>query len=255
MLVCFTPADNPPFAGVAFNRLAAWATGGPYCHCEVAFRNVKISSLQLLHQNLSKSLGNIENPTSKRFQGYVRAREALDRVFTFFPPNIPPKHNIEFLAFHALQGSPLDVRVLSQYFEEPFYQPYNEKWKVYEFSDASDLVKQGQLLWCLGKVGLPYNTLGALWSPMAADSKDIELDPDSWWCSNHALRFLQNIALCQQMSLRNCTPNSLAVGFEKAYINFNGKPSEGERVDFCLGEDHWRSIEAFHPYVSQQVGQ
>lgn len=254
MLVCFTPADNPPFAGVAFNRLAAWVTGGPYCHCEVAFKNIKLGTLKDLHDSLTRLTDENPNPTSERCKGYARAKSALEQVFTFFEPNTPPKHNIEYLAFHALQGEPLGVRILSRYFNEPFYQPYSEHWKVYHFNDVTPSILHGQLLWSLSKVGLPYNTLGALWSPMASPSKDVEIDPDTWWCSNLCLRFLQNIALCQNLSLRNSTPNNLAKELKKTYIDMQKIPCESNTVEFALGENHWKSIESFHPYVVQNAG-
>lgn len=254
MLVCFTPADNPPFAGVAFNRLAAWVTGGPYCHCEVAFKDVKLSTLRDMHTSLERLTKKNPNPSSERSKGYARAKLALDQVFTFFEPNTPSDHNIEYLAFHALQGEPLGVRVLSRYFDEPFYQPYSEKWKVYFFNDATFPIVYGQLLWSLSKVGLPYNTLGALWSPMASPSKDVEIDPDTWWCSNLCLRFLQNMALCQNLSLCNSTPNNLAAALKEIYINTQEGSSENSTLEFSLGENHWKSIESFHPYVVQNVG-
>ena len=192
MLCAFVTPNTPPF-DVVFNRLAAKVTGGAYCHVEVAFENLPLKLLRDLRQKI---------PESDRVPSELqRVGATLNNVLSSFPPDTPDEHTIT-LAFHALNGCPLGCRILSEHASDPLYLPYSDDWRVYRLADAPEVATQANLVWCMSKVGLPYDTMGALTSPWrGSQAHGDALDPETWFCSNHALRFLQHMNLCSDLSL------------------------------------------------------
>lgn len=243
--IAFVDASTPPF-DVTFNKVAAAVTGGRFCHCEIAFDNVKLGKLReflpLFHKNTPDD---------------VRCKNALQTISNLYPPNADDE--LVHIAFYALQGMPLGVRVLSEHSEDPFFQKYSDAWKVYQIRDAPGKVLGAQLYWCLKQVGKPYDTMGALTCPLKSNTHELEPDRDRWWCSNHALRFVQHMAVCQDMSLRCTTPNSLEKGLQKAYKEGIARTfDEAENLealsdqsvcDLTLDQDHWRVIGDILPSV------
>lgn len=244
MQVAFVTAQTPPF-DVAFNKLAAVVTGGAYCHCETAFDALDLGRLRDLSSvlNAGKAL-----PT-----GMQRARDAVRAVVASFPPSTPDAHPVT-LAFHALAGQPLGVRVLSRYAENPLFRPYDETWRVYRLRGAPARVEQASLIWSLCQVGKPYDTMGALTSPLHwGRAWSGAPDPEQWFCSSLCLRFLQHLNCCGELSLKGTTPNSLERALRQ-YI-----PSDGARVQdttggtFALRFDsgHWGLVESLVPFIAR----
>lgn len=243
MQIAFVDANTPPF-NVAFNKVAAAVTFGRFCHCEIAFDNISLSKLRKFYRCLSNE------DTKQR-----KAKKALESVLNLYPPD-ENKEKVT-LAFFALQGMPLGVRTLSDTNADPFLRKYTRAWKVYRIIDAPLRVVSHQLYWALCQVGKPYDTMGALTCPLKGNPHEIEPDRQSWFCSNHALRFVQHMAICQDMSLRCTTPNSLEKALYALYkdaismsfeteVKFEEEPSV---CDLVLDETHWTSIGDFLPFV------
>ena len=248
MQIAFVDASTPPF-DVTFNKVAAAVTGGRFCHCEIAFEGVKLGKLRGFLPQFSGSSADS-----------VRCRDALHTILNLYPPNADEE--LVHVAFFALQGMPLGVRVLSEHSADAFYQKYSDAWKVYQIRGAPGNVLGAQLWWCLKQVGKPYDMMGALTCPLKSNTSDFEPDRDRWFCSNHALRFVQHMALCQDMSLRCTTPNSLEKGLRKAYKegiartfeeveNLDSKEGlpDPPLCDLVLDQDHWRIIGDILPSV------
>lgn len=205
MQVCFVKPETPPF-DLAFNKLAAMVTRGAYCHTEVAFDALTVGDLRELKRTVA---------AGRKSSELDRIKTTLTKVLEAFPPDVPSEHEVT-LAFHALAGCPLGVRVLSEHAADLLYMPYGEGWKVYKLIGAPANVVQTNLVWCLSKVSLPYDTMGALTSPWRASTGSCSVpDPEAWFCSNHALRFVQHLNLCSEMSMWGTTPNRLEEGLRQ----------------------------------------
>jgi len=253
MIISFVDPSTPPF-DVVFNRVAAAVTGGKFCHCEIAFENVSLSGVRRLLSCYS----------TLHSQADLRAKGALETVSQLFPPSYDANITV---AFYALQSTPLGVRVLSNLADDPFYQTYRNDWTQYRIAGAPDNVVCSQFVWCLEQVGKPYDIMGALTSPWKShtSSDGMEADRQSWFCSNHALRFCQHMALLGSMGLSSTTPNELARGLAQTYkdtCSTSGEETdetaaavtaEGvqEQVifDLALNQSHWGVIGDLLPYV------
>ena len=243
MAVAFVKATTPPF-DVYFNRLAAAVTGGAFCHVEICFKNLYLLGIRRL---LSYYVGERMSDEKKR------ARDALRYICSLFPRNCPPNTCIT-VAFFALQGMPLGVRVLAELADDPFYMMYGEGWTEYEIKKAPDDVVTSQFIWCLQQTGKPYDTMGALSSPLrsAYQHNGMEADRATWFCSNYALRFCQHMAICGDLGLSGTTPNALEKELRETYIDSaTASVSElGSSVySLNLGQEHWSIIGDFVPYV------
>lgn len=242
MQVCFVTSSTPPF-DVLFNRVAAFVTGnGPYCHVECAFEGIALRRLRALRDILVTS-GQLPSTLQ-------RARAAVSTVLESFPPNTPDDHMIT-LAFHALAGSPLGVRVLSPRSSDVLYQPYSAAWRVYRLEGAPRAAVQAQLVWSFTKVGTPYDTMGALTSPWR--SKCVHgggtQEPQRWFCSSLALRFCQNLNMLSDLSLAGTTPNSLERALRQ-YIKGDAQPKDdGGTFPLTFCADHWSLVASIAPYI------
>jgi len=244
MLCAFVTPQTPPF-DVVFNRLAARITGGDYCHVEVAFEAVSLRVLRNLRQNIPDS-----DSLSSELQ---RVGATLTNVLSSFPPDTSDDHTV-MLAFHALNGCPLGCRILSKHAADALYLPYSKDWRVYRFSGAPDVAVHANLVWCMSKVGLPYDTMGALTSPWrGAEVHGVDPDPESWFCSNHALRVLQHMNLCSDLSMWGTTPNRLEhslrqyIPASSAVLQENHGP--GGTAELKLSKPHWDLVASVAPYI------
>lgn len=244
MLCSFVTPGTPPF-DVMFNRLAAKVTGGPYCHVETAFEGVSLGKLRELQETL------LEDDLPDDLQ---RVRDATQSILQLFPPQLSDDHKIT-VAFHALAGCPLGCRVLSEHSEDLLYRPYDDTWRVYRLEGAPDNVVQANLVWSLSKVGLPYDTMGALTSPWRSNSSMCDApDPEHWFCSNLSLRFLQHLNICSELSMFGTTPNALEKGLSK-YIppqnasSDNSGSTTGGVVSLSFDKEHWGLVSSVIPYV------
>lgn len=244
MIVALVKASTPPF-DVAFNRLAAFATGGKYCHCEIAFEDVYLYGLRELLSCYS---------ANSRSEHNRRARAALKSVCDLFPKNCPADTKLS-VAFYALQGMPLGVRVLAEVAEDPFYMKYGKGWRQYVIGGAPGDVVTSQFVWCLEQTGKPYDTMAALTSPFKSANGGSGMEPDRerWFCSNHALRFCQHMALCGDLCLSGTTPNDLDKALRDVYIETSESPldleQESEIFFLNLNQSHWQVIADFVPHV------
>ena len=244
MLCAFVTPNTPPF-DVVFNRLAAKVTGGNYCHVEVAFDDVTLGQLRQLRKQIPDGM--------KLSSELKRVAATLNAVLSAFPPETADKHTV-CLAFHALNGSPLGYRILSKHNSDVLYRPYSEDWRVYRLANAPPCAVQANLVWCMSKVGLPYDTVGALTSPWrGSEAHGDAPDPEKWFCSNHALRFLQHMNLCSDLSLWGTTPNVLESELKK-YIPASSKllsddHGPGGSANLDLDKDHWDLVASVAPYI------
>lgn len=244
MKVALVKASTPPFDAL-FNKLAAKLTGGDFCHCEIAFEGVSINGLRRLLKHYA---------ARSRSEANKRARLALMSVCNLFPKDCPRGTNLT-VAFYALQGMPLGVRVLAEFADDPFYMKYGDGWRQYVIAGAPQDVVTTQFVWCLEQTGKPYATMDALISPFKSARGGSGMEPDraSWFCSNHTLRFCQHMALCGDLGLSGTTPNVLDNELQATYIEtLKGSvdPEDTSEVFYLnLDQSHWQVIADFVPYV------
>lgn len=247
MLCAFVTPDTPPFQ-LVFNKLAARVTAGPYCHVETAFEGVPLRQLR----DLKRSLCDDSNPRTLPAD-LQRCLAATSQVLSLFPPDAKDDH-LATIAFHALAGQPLGCRVLSEHAEDPLYRPYDASWRVYRLDGAPENVVQANLVWSLSKVGLLYDTVGALTSPWrSATHLSDAPDPEHWFCSNLSLRFLQHLNLCSDLSMFGTTPNSLEKALAK-YIPVSAESTEtlqthGGTFEIPIDQHHWDLVSSVIPYA------
>lgn len=238
MFVAFTGASG--LFNNAFNKLACLATGNArgYCHVECGC-DTDLGHLRELAKRLQGKGGEVARRTST----------TLNDLLDAYPLSAPNTEKV-CLAFHAFYGQPLGVRILSPHCPDPLYQPYDDNWTVYRLPGASDATVKAQTAWALSKVGLPYDSWGALLSPVRSFHKEpsaVEPDPETWWCSAHALRFVQNVGfLTETYSLKGCTPNNLGSEFHAHCLAYKApQPStpNAQSVHFVhFDEDHWSAV-------------
>ena len=241
MFVAFTGASG--LFDNAFNKFACLATGkrDGYCHVEVGC-HTDLGHLRELSERLS-------GREVVRDRVALRTQKTLNDLLDAYPLSASNDEQV-CLAFHAFYGQPLGVRVLSLHCPDPLYQPYDANWTVWRFPGAKESTVRAQTAWCLSKVGLPYDSWGALCSPLRSFHKEasvVEPDPETWWCSAHALRFLQNVGfLTDTYSLRGCTPNNLGAALEtykgSAKASSEASTAIGERT-VSVDDEHWSVVD------------
>ena len=247
MLCAFVTPATPPY-DVMFNKLAARITSGPYCHVETAFENVPLQQLRDLKRDLVDGGDPRALPTDLQ-----RCLCAVENVLELFPPDTKGDHGVT-LAFHALAGRPLGCRVLSPHSEDPLFRPYDASWRVYRFDGAPANVVQSNLVWSLSKVGLQYDTMGALTSPWRSATQMSDApDPEHWFCSNLSLRFLQHLNVCSDLGMFGTTPNSLEKALGK-YIPISTESNETSQTHggvfvVPIDQNHWDLVSSVIPYA------
>ena len=236
MFVAFTGASG--LFNNAFNKLACLATGNAsgYCHVECGC-DTDLGHLRELTARLRGKDGELARRTSA----------TLNDLLDAYPLSAPNAEKV-CLAFHAfLRAAARRAHFVSSLPPTLSYRPYDDHWTVYRLPGANSATVRAQTAWALSKVGLPYDSWGALVSPVRSFHKEpsaVEPDPNTWWCSAHTLRFVQNVGfLTETYSLKGCTPNNLGCAFHAHCLAYKAPEcSTPNAQSLNFSEDHWGAV-------------
>ena len=154
-----------------FNKFAAFATRGGFCHSEFVFRWSQDELQQVLSR--VKGLASLRNKTG--------------------PVDI---------AVYIIWGDIVRFRVLTG---------YSQFWSVPERDmihiDTSWENELNTVTWLSNQLGKPYDKVGALLSPFSWRNKNNTYD--NYFCSQLMVCALQRLNMIQYCNPGNITPNSL----------------------------------------------
>lgn len=154
-----------------FNKFAAAATRGRYCHSEFIFRWSEDELKQVLSR--VKGLASLRNRTG--------------------PVDV---------AVYIIWGDIVRYRVLTGY-SQFWSVPENDMIPIHT-SWANEL---NTITWLSEQLGRPYDRVGALLSPFAWRSKNMAYE--HYFCSQLMACALQRLKMIEQCNPGNLTPNSL----------------------------------------------
>jgi len=154
-----------------FNRFAAAATGGPFCHSEFIFRWSNDQLKQVLGR--VKGLGRLRNRTG--------------------PVDI---------AVYIIWGDVVRYRVLTGY--SPFWTVPERDMQRIDITWESEL---NTITWLGNQLGAPYDKTGALLSHLPWRKRSLAYD--RYFCSQLMACALQRLHMVQQCNPGHVTPNSL----------------------------------------------
>ena len=193
----------------SFNKMAAWWTGGNYCHCELVF----CLEPSVLMNVVKKRYQDITNDTNLSEQQKIKNTAELESVFFENKDHraIIQKGEPVYVSFSLLWGDQLRVRFLMN-----IHDPWIAKPQI-EFDDVNwiqiDSINQKDeekgFLWSLSEITKPYNNSAAFWSWLPTWSVDGIQPKDSYFCSEFAAMVLVYMGHLKPMSVSHCTPNHL----------------------------------------------
>lgn len=164
-----------------FNRLAAYVTGGPYCHSEFIFAWSK--------SELSDVLGKTDQLTSLRL--HLANMHDADTVH---------------VAMYIMWDMTVDYRILHTGDIDPFYEKPTKHLVEIECSRE---IEYNLFDWCKSNVGLQYDKVGALlcWLPFRRKNTSYE----KYFCSQLMVCALQSVNYrdCNVLNPGNTSPNAL----------------------------------------------
>lgn len=154
-----------------FNKLAAFATRGVFCHSEFIFRWSDDQLKEVLSR--VKGLGSLRNRSGP-----------ID------------------VAVYIIWGDIVRYRVLTGY--SPFWSVPERDMVPINISWESEL---NTITWLANQLGAPYDKAGALLSPIPWRHKSLAYD--HYFCSQLMACALQRLNMIQQCNPAALTPNSL----------------------------------------------
>lgn len=164
-----------------FNRLAAYITGGRYCHSEFIFVWTKTELMSVLK--------NTEHLTVLR----LHAATMLDT-------------DTVHVAMYIMWGMNVACRILNSSDMDPFYEIPTKHLVKIRCSPELEL----QLFhWCKSQFGTPYDKVGALlcWLPFRRKNRSYE----KYFCSQLMVCALQSVDYgdCSMLNPGHTSPNAL----------------------------------------------
>jgi len=201
----FRPRDY--FSGT-FNKFVTWMTAGEFCHCDLVVHTSPADVMEVVKQIYESAQQNEYAP-----EDCQRILHQIESNFfaTAFR-DAAQKSETLTLAFAALWGSPMSVRVLTEVSHDSWYQIPNETTAISEIKHVESVTKEQSLeilKFSIEELGKDYDVSGALCSWLPWSNSEPKQKYESYFCSEFCVTALQRLGFLQTISPLHTTPNAL----------------------------------------------
>ena len=179
----FRPRDY--FSGT-FNKFVTWMTAGEFCHCDLVVHTSPADVMEVVKQIYESAQQNEYAP-----EDCQRILHQIESNFfaTAFR-DAAQKSETLTLAFAALWGSPMSVRVLTEVSHDSWYQIPNETTAISEIKHVESVTKEQSLeilKFSIEELGKDYDVSGALCSWLPWSNSEPKQKYESYFCSEFVL--------------------------------------------------------------------
>lgn len=201
----FRPKDY--FAGV-FNKFVTWMTRGEFCHCDLVVHTTPTEVMEVVKQIYSAAQQGEYAPEDCQ-------RILLQIESNFFATEfrkVVQQSDTLTLAFAALWGSTMTVRVLTEVSHDSWYQIPNETTAISEIKHMNTITKEQSLetlKFSIEELGKDYDTSGALCSWFPWSSSEPQRQYQSYFCSEFCVTAFQRLGFMNTLIPLHTTPNAL----------------------------------------------
>jgi len=181
-------------------------TDGEFCHCDLVIRttpNEVMEVVKMIYQSAQK--GEYTPEDCLRI-----IREIESNFFDTGFRKVAQTSETLTLAFSALWGNRMTVRVLSDVTHDSWFQIPSDALTIAEIvhSDIAEAKTMETLKFSIEELGKDYDASGALcsWLPLAASPKR---QYEKYFCSEFVVTAFQRLGSMQDLSAPHTTPNAL----------------------------------------------
>lgn len=201
----FRPKD---YFSSAFNRLATWMTAGEFCHCDLVVHTTPAEVMDVVKEIYASAQSREYAPGDcERILHQIESN-----FFGVQFRDVAQKSETITLAFAALWGSPMTVRVLTPVSHDSWYQIPNETTGISEIKVVEGITKEQSLKtlkFGIEELGKAYDVSGALCSWLPWSISKPQQQYESYFCSEFCVTACQRLGFMKTLSPLHTTPNAL----------------------------------------------
>ncbi len=200
----YRPMDY--FAGM-FNKFVTWMTDGDFCHCDLVVHTTPAQLNEVVkHIYLSVQKGEYAPEDCQRILHQIESN-----FFATEFRKVAQTSETLTLAFSALWGNKMTVRVLTDVSHDSWFQIPNDTTAIAEIVHHDVDSEEGlqTLQFSIEELGKEYDTSGALCSWLPWSTGHPRAKYESYFCSEFVVTAFQRIGRMQELSPLHTTPNAL----------------------------------------------
>lgn len=183
-------------------------TSGEFCHCDLVVHTTPTDVMEVVKQIYTAAQNKEYSPEDcQRILHQIESN-----FFSTAFRNVAQKSNNMTLAFAALWGNPMTVRVLTEVSHDSWYQIPDDTTAISEIKGVQEVTKEQSLQtlkFAIEEMGKDYDTSGALCSWLPWSSSEPKRQYESYFCSEFCVTALQRIGFMQSLIPLHTTPNAL----------------------------------------------
>ena len=200
----YRPIDY--FSGF-MNRFVTWMTSGEYCHCDLVIHTTPTEVMNVVKEIYTSAQKGHYSP-----EDCQRILLQIESNFfaTEFRKVVQTSEKLT-LAFAALWGNTLTVRVLTDVSHDSWFQVPDDTLSIADIihREVGEENTKKTLKFAIEELGKDYDTSGALcsWIPWSTDAPKQQYE--SYFCSEFVVTVFQRLGFMNELSPTHTTPNSL----------------------------------------------
>ena len=183
-------------------------TSGEFCHCDLVVHTTPTDVMEVVKQIYTAAQNKEYSPEDcQRILHQIESN-----FFSTAFRNVAQKSDNMTLAFAALWGNPMTVRVLTEVSHDSWYQIPDDTTAISEIKSVTEVTKDQSmetLKFAIEEMGKDYDTSGALCSWLPWSSSEPKRQYESYFCSEFCVTALQRIGVMQSLIPLHTTPNAL----------------------------------------------
>ena len=201
----FRPRD---YFSSFLNKFVTWMTSGEFCHCDLVVHTTPVEIMEVVKQIYTAAQNSEYAPEDcQRILHQIESN-----FFSTAFRNAAQKSDTMTLAFAALWGNTMTVRVLTEVSHDSWYQIPNDTTVISEIKHVDGVSKEQSLetlKFAIEEMGKEYDTSGALCSWIPWPSSEPKHQYESYFCSEFCVTALQRVGCVQPLVPLHTTPNAL----------------------------------------------
>lgn len=194
------------FSGT-LNKFVTWMTDGEFCHCDLVIHTTPAEVMDVVKQIYTDAQRGEYPP-----EDCLRILHQIESNFfdTQFR-KVAQTSDTLTLAFAALWGNPLTVRVLTEVSHDSWFQIPNDTLTIAEIMHRDVGAEKGlqTLKFSIEQLGKDYDTTGALCSWLPWSSEHPRTQYEKYFCSEFVVTAFQRLGYMDQLTPLHTTPNAL----------------------------------------------
>ncbi len=201
----YKPRDY--FSGF-FNRFVTWMTSGDFCHCDLVIYTTPEDIMNTVKVIYSEAQKNHYAP-----EDCTRIIHQIEsNFFTTDFRKVAQSSDTIVLAFSALWGSPMTVRILNEVSHDSWFQIPNATSDIAEIKHVPNINQkqlQETLKFTIEELGKDYDVSGALCSWIPWSNSLPKRQYETYFCSELVVTSFQRLGLMESLIPLHTTPNAL----------------------------------------------